>query len=104
MLLSTIVFLPIFFGLILLAWPSSRTLRPLALAFGMLEFVLSLFLLHLYDPSTPKLQLVENYLWIERFGIRYFFGIDGISIWLVLLTTFLIFHFAHGDADLFWFF
>lgn len=90
MLLSTIVFLPIFFGLILLAWPSARTLRPLALAFGLLEFVLSLFLLHLYDPSTPKLQLVENYLWIERFGIRYFFGIDGISIWLVLLTTFLM--------------
>lgn len=90
MLLSTIVFLPIFFGLILLAWPSARTLRPLALAFGMLEFVLSLFLLHLYNPATPQLQLVENYLWIERFGIRYFFGIDGISIWLVLLTTFLM--------------
>jgi len=90
MLLSTIVFLPIVFGLILLVWPNERTLRPLALAFGMLEFVLSLFLLHLYDSSTPKLQLVENYLWVERFGIRYFFGIDGISIWLVMLTTFLM--------------
>ncbi len=90
MLLSTIVFLPIVFGLILLAWPSERTLRPLALAFGLLEFILSLFLLHLYDPSTPKLQLVENYLWIERFGIRYFLGIDGISLWLVLLTNFLM--------------
>ncbi len=90
MLLSTIVFLPIVFGLILLIWPNEKTLRPLALAFGMLEFVLSLFMLHLYDASSAKLQLVENYLWIERFGIRYFFGVDGISLWLVMLTTFLL--------------
>jgi NADH-quinone oxidoreductase subunit M len=90
MLLSTIVFLPIVFGLILLIWPNERTLRPLALAFGLLEFVLSLFMLHLFDASSEKLQMVENYLWIERFGIRYFFGVDGISLWLVMLTTFLM--------------
>lgn len=90
MLLSTLVFLPIVFSIILLVWQNERTLRPLAFAFSLLEFLLSLFMLHLYDPSTPKLQLVENFLWIERFGIRYFFGLDGISIWLVLLTTFLM--------------
>lgn len=90
MLLSTIVFLPIVFGLILLIWPNEKTLRPLALAFGVLEFVLSLFMLHLYDASSANLQMVENYVWIERFGIHYFFGVDGISLWLVMLTTFLM--------------
>jgi NADH-quinone oxidoreductase subunit M len=90
MLLTTIVFLPIVFGLILLVWPNERTIRPLALAFGVLEFILSLFLLHLFDASSAKLQMVENYLWIERFGIRYFLGVDGISLWLVMLTTFLM--------------
>lgn len=90
MLLSTLVFLPLLFALILLAWQNERTLRPLAFAFGILEFLLSLFMLHLYDPSTPNLQLVEKFLWIDRFGIYYFLGLDGISIWLVLLTTFLM--------------
>lgn len=90
MLLSTLVFLPIVFALILLVWPNERTLRPLAFAFGMLEFILSLFMLHLFDSSTEKLQMVENFMWIERFGIRYFFGVDGISLWLVMLTTFLM--------------
>ncbi len=90
MLLSTLVFLPLLFALVLLAWQNEKTLRPLAFAFGILEFLLSLFMLQLYDPSTPKLQLVEKFLWIERFGIHYFLGLDGISIWLVLLTTFLM--------------
>lgn len=90
MLLSTVVFLPTVFALILLIWPNERTLRPLALSFSVVEFIASLFILHLFDSSSAKLQLVENYVWIERFGIHYFLGIDGISIWLVMLTTFLM--------------
>lgn len=88
--LSMVVFLPIVFALTLLLWPNIRTLRVLALSFSLIEFIFSLVVLNQFDSSSAKLQMVENYLWIERFGIRYFFGIDGISIWLVMLTTFLL--------------
>lgn len=89
MLLSVIVFLPLLFALIVGLWPSLKTVRPLALGFSIIHFVISLSLLQKMDPSLSSLQLVEHYPWIERFGIAYFFGIDGISLWLVLLTTFL---------------
>lgn len=89
MLLSAVVFLPMLFALIVALWPNQRTLRPLALGFALIEFALSLGIFYYFDPSSPALQLVERYPWIERFGITYFFGIDGISLWLVILTTFL---------------
>lgn len=89
MLLSAITFLPLFFAVILVIWPNVRTIKHLALGFSIIEFILSLGLLFRFDTSTAQLQMVEKYQWIERFGINYFFGIDGISLWLVLLTTFL---------------
>lgn len=89
MLLTTIVFLPAVFALVVALWPGERSLRPLALGLSLIEFVLSLKILQDFDSTTPALQMVERHLWIERFGIQYFFGIDGISLWLVLLTTFL---------------
>lgn len=89
MLLSSLVFLPAIFALIIAIWPRGNTLRPLALGFALIEFLLSLKLLQNFQPSSASLQLVEKYPWIERFGISYFMGVDGISLWLVLLTTFL---------------
>jgi NADH-quinone oxidoreductase subunit M len=89
MILSTIVFLPLLFALIVAVWPNAKTLRSLALGFAVIEFIVSLALFQQFDPNTANLQMVERYMWIERFGISYFFGIDGISLWLVLLTTFL---------------
>lgn len=89
MILSSIVFLPLLFALIVTVWPKSNSIRHLAMGFSVIEFILSLSLLKQFDSSSPALQMVEKYAWIERFGIQYFFGIDGISLWLVLLTTFL---------------
>jgi NADH-quinone oxidoreductase subunit M len=89
MLLSAIVFLPLLFALVVTFWPNQGTVRPLALGFAVVEFLLSLGLFHYFDPSSASLQMVERYPWIERFGITYFLGIDGLSLWLVLLTTFL---------------
>lgn len=65
-------------------------IRPVALALGLLQFILSLSLFSNFDIGTANLQMVENYPWIPQFGINYFLGIDGISFWLVLLTTFLM--------------
>jgi NADH-quinone oxidoreductase subunit M len=89
MLLTAVVFLPLVFGLILTLWPRESTLRSLALGFSLIEFLISLVILQRFNPGSAELQLVEQYPWIERFGITYFFGIDGLSVWLVLLTTFL---------------
>jgi NADH-quinone oxidoreductase subunit M len=89
MLLSAIVFMPLLFALIVALWPRETSVRHLALGFSVIEFLLSLSLLQKFDPSSAALQLVEKHMWIERFGISYFLGIDGLSLWLVILTTFL---------------
>lgn len=89
MLLSAVVFLPTLFALVVALYPNGKTLRPLALGLSLIEFVLSLKILQQFDSSTASLQMVEKWMWVERFGIQYFMGIDGISLWLVLLTTFL---------------
>jgi NADH-quinone oxidoreductase subunit M len=89
MILSAVVFLPLIFALILTAWPNQRTIKYLALGFSLIEFAVSIVILSRFDTSTAALQMVEKFPWISRFGINYFLGIDGISLWLVLLTTFL---------------
>lgn len=89
-MLSLILFLPLVFALIILMWQNQKTIRPLALGFSLIEFAMSLMIFSIYDPSSAHIQMVEKYHWIERFGISYFIGIDGISLWLVMLTTFLM--------------
>jgi NADH-quinone oxidoreductase subunit M len=89
MLLSAVLFLPLIFAAIVAVWPNRNTLRPLALGFALIEFAISLAILQQFIPNSAELQLVERYQWIERFGISYFLGVDGVSLWLVLLTTFL---------------
>lgn len=92
-LLSLIVWLPLVGALVLLLAPvSDRTAKRLALVWSLAVFVVSLPLvpgLGVFDPANPELQLVERFSWIGAFGIDYHLGIDGISVWLVLLTTFL---------------
>ncbi|MBX3041365.1 MAG: NADH-quinone oxidoreductase subunit M [Bdellovibrionaceae bacterium] len=89
MLLTTIVFLPVLFALLVTLWPREKSLRHLALGLSLIEFIVSLVILRDFSAATPALQFVEKHMWIERFGIQYFLGIDGISLWLVILTTFL---------------
>jgi len=88
-LLSAILFLPLVFALIIAVWPQKTTLRHLALGFSLMEFLVSLALLKDFDSSSAALQFVEKVTWIQRFGISYFVGVDGISLMLILLTTFL---------------
>ncbi len=90
MILSTLIFLPIVFALILTAWPQKSTIRQLALGFSLLQFAVSILMLKDFDSGFAGLQFVEKFSWIERFGISYFVGIDGISVMLVMLTTFLM--------------
>lgn len=89
-ILSLVIFLPALFACIIALWPQKNTIRELALGFSLIELGASLFLLKNFDSSTASLQFVEKFSWIERFGISYFVGVDGISIMLVILTTVLM--------------
>ncbi len=60
-----------------------------ALIVSFLTFLLSIYLLLNYDAKTPVFQWVEKMVWIERFGIHYFFVFVVISLLLVMMTTFI---------------
>jgi NADH-quinone oxidoreductase subunit M len=66
-------------------------IRWVALITSLITFGISLWVLVLFKPADPNLQMVVDYPWIDVAGweISYLMGIDGISILLVLLTTFL---------------
>ncbi len=90
MLLSLIVFLPLLFALCLAVLPKESWVRPAAFGFALIQFCVSLALFKVFDPATPAVQLAEFFPWVPALGISYLLGIDGISFWLVLLTTFLL--------------
>src|SRR5438477_8479324 len=64
--------------------------RWIALGFSTITFLLSLFLLQSAGGSLAEFRFVENVSWIGAIGARYHVGVDGISLWLVLLTTLLM--------------
>ncbi len=92
-ILTTILLLPAIGALLLALLPSGnqRALRLTALAVSTLTFVVSLWLLAGFDPASADMQFVRDVEWIRvgDFAIHYHVGIDGISLFLVLLTTFL---------------
>ncbi|MDZ7373666.1 MAG: NADH-quinone oxidoreductase subunit M [candidate division KSB1 bacterium] len=91
-ILSTIVFLPLVGAVTLLLVPREREawIRWLTLGFTAAVFVLSLPLFTRFNEGTAAFQFVEHAPWIPAYGISYKLGVDGISLLLVLLTTFLM--------------
>jgi NADH-quinone oxidoreductase subunit M len=90
-ILSVITYLPLL-GIVVIALIDGKRhdlIRWVAFLTGVVTFVVSLPLYFMFDASTWQMQFVEDIPWIEQFGIRYRMGIDGISLFLVLLTTFL---------------
>lgn len=69
---------------------SFNLMRLVALLTSVATFALSLVLLSRFDSSSASYQFTEQVDWIPAFGISYYLGIDGISLFLVLLTTFLM--------------
>jgi len=90
-ILSLITFLPLVGAILLLmvGREQIRSLRNLALLVSVATFAVSLPVPFLYDQTTPAMQFVERAGWIPSLGVTYFVGLDGISLWLVMLTTFL---------------
>ena len=92
-LLSILTFLPILGVIAVLSLPESKknSIRQAAMVASGLTFAVSVLLLTKFDSQSYGFQLAENSEWITQLGIGYRLGVDGISIWLVLLTTFLSF-------------
>jgi NADH-quinone oxidoreductase subunit M len=62
----------------------------IALAFSIVDFGFSLLLIRGLGAGTAEFRFVEDVLWIGSIGAHYHLGVDGISLWLVLLTTLLM--------------
>ncbi len=90
--LTLLLAIPVFGAALLLCLPrrQNATLFSLALGASAGNFLWSLQILNLFDPSDGNMQFVERVAWMPNFGIQYIVGIDGISLFLVLLTTLLM--------------
>lgn len=93
-LLSVVTFLPLLWALVGILFPTSteggRVLfRNWILLGSLVTLVASLKLYGAYDAAGAEFQLKEVMAWVPSLGINYRLGIDGISLWLVILTTFL---------------
>ncbi len=88
-ILSLLIWLPILGGLLVLAGSEFKwNPRPMALAISMLTFLLSLLLYTGFDVTTAEMQFQERVSWIDNFSVFYHLGVDGISMPLIILTTF----------------
>ena len=91
-LLSLAIWLPIVAGAVLLAFGRDehvKAVRWTALVAALASFLLTIPLITRFDTTTAAMQFEENLAWIERFNVYYRLGVDGISVWFVLLTAFI---------------
>src|SRR5262245_66520564 len=88
-ILSTLIFLPALGAVLAFLIASEELVKRMALIISAITFLFSLVLFCLFDPSTAAMQFFERYDWIPAFGISYEVGVDGISLLLICLTTFL---------------
>lgn len=90
-ILSMTIWLPIIGGLLVLGSgdKAPNVSRWLALVVAVATFLVSLPLYSGFDASTAQMQFVEKVAWIPSFDVNYYLGVDGISMPLILLTTFI---------------
>ncbi len=91
-LLSLAIWTPIFFGVVLLALgrdEHANAVRWIALAGAVLSLLVTVPIYTDFELGTAAMQFVEKSVWIAPFNVHYHLGVDGISLWLVLLTAFI---------------
>lgn len=93
-ILSYVTYLPLLGVLPIIFIPQNDEkgkglIKSISLVISLLVFIASLRIYYEFNENEAGFQLVEQAPWIASYGISYFFGVDGISLWLVLLTTFL---------------
>jgi len=90
--LTLIVLIPLAGAiLVLLAPRGERTSRPIGIVVALMSLGQSLLVLRAFDKSNGAFQMVVDRPWVSSLGIHFHLGVDGISLWLVLLTTLMVF-------------
>jgi len=102
-ILTALVFVPLVGGLFVLLQQEERSVWNSAFIFSLVPLAISFYLFAVFDTTRAGYQFEEQYQWIPQFGISYHFGLDGISLLLVVLTTILIslslLYSGGGDID-----
>ncbi len=88
--LTGLIFLPLLGALLVLVQEGEAAIWRAAFVFSLVPLAVSLYLFAAFEPGQGGYQFVEQHQWISSLGISYHVGIDGISLFLVLLTTILI--------------
>jgi len=90
-LLTLTIFLPLAFAILVLLIPKEKTraVKMMGVIGSLATFAVSMILFLLFDPARSGFQLLQQAAWIPSFNITYFVGIDGLSLLLIALTTFL---------------
>jgi NADH-quinone oxidoreductase subunit M len=90
-LLNIVIFLPLIGFLVTLLIPRSNPslVRTFTVAWALITFLFSIGLICVFNSDTAGLQFETNFIWIQNPQIHYHVGIDGISLWLIMLSTFL---------------
>jgi NADH-quinone oxidoreductase subunit M len=89
--LSLAIWIPILFGMLILAIgrdSAANLVRTVALAGSLLALLVTVPLITNFDIAYGGLQFVEKAVWIERLNAHYHLGVDGLSVWFVVLTAF----------------
>jgi NADH-quinone oxidoreductase subunit M len=92
MILSLAIWMPIVFGLFILGSGSDTNkvyVRWMSLFAATLSFIITLPLVIDFDTANAGMQFVENIPWVARYDMNYLLGVDGISVWFVVLTAFI---------------
>lgn len=90
-MLTALILLPVAAAVVMMVVPARRQELhlPLGIALSVLPLALAGYVFWIFEPA-PGFQLVELVSWYEPWGINWFLGIDGISLPMVVLTTFLV--------------
>ena len=93
-ILSAITFLPLLGAIFIMFIRGTdsdvvRNAKSATMLFSLATFALSLYMYLHFDPTSAQFQFVENKKWFPGLDISYKMGVDGISIFFVLLSTFL---------------
>jgi NADH-quinone oxidoreductase subunit M len=90
-ILTVILAIPVVGALCVVLLRSNQAvlIKSLGMIFSLASFGVSVWLFQRFDGTNPAMQFVERYSWIESLDVSYHLGVDGISLLLVILTTFL---------------
>ena len=89
-ILTILIFTPIVLAIpILFMGERHKAIKYYAFFVSFIVFGISLYVFSIFDSATPNFQMIERHQWVKDFNIFYLLGLDGISLLLILLTTFI---------------